>query len=84
MNDEGCEIDQAAFDDWLAGQDGRRVFETCGSILFEEEPDMQRQARFLIGALRIAFRNGFVAGRSSARLNGCAVVDRRNAPDIPF
>jgi hypothetical protein len=78
------ELDQAAFDAWFATADGERVLRTAGRVLFQEPPDVQRQFDFLTGALRIASRNGFVAGRSSSRPNGGTVLERPPAPDLPF
>jgi hypothetical protein len=78
------EIDQAAFDEWFASADGERVLRTAGHVLFQEPPDVQRQFDFLANALRIAFRNGFVAGRSNIRPNGGTVLERQPAPGLPF
>jgi hypothetical protein len=63
------DFEQAAFDAWFFGGDGRKIVESVREVLFDRPPNALLQADFLVGSLRLAFQRGFVAGRAKIRPN---------------
>jgi len=83
MYTDAIELDQAAFDEWIRTAEASHIHRDAYRI-FGKRVKARKRADFLISALRMAFRFGFVAGRSNIRPNGGTLLPQEPLPEIPF